>query len=874
MASKGCKVTYNNKEYSYDEFSAALHNGLLNKLIEDGDISEDKLTGDKSVLPNMEGMTERGFATRTKDAPDFELISKETEFNPELLYNPQNMAESKEKVMDMSDEELIANMNEVEQLAEMQSGSNLGVLVLLDKLSRAIATGDSKTATALYEVAAKAGTTLGQLMRQLGELKISSPDAIVFFLDKTLEKLDLKLTDSDRAKIMALAEKAIKTRVAYNDARIKAKNDFSRENLRAMKDAGLLAEDAYIQLQNRVNSTVPKNMWGLYGTIMQGNLLTPLSQATNVWANILFSGVRGSYKAVGAGVDRAIRLFSKNYKPETVIDPEVKKYYYQGLVRGLKEAARQVRTGVDLSNLEKYEMQRGFQPMRSLIQFWSGEGMPVNSKGKVEVNERFKKLIEGVFGMPAEAMFRLLSLGDKPFSRANEMEQLARIGKSKGLTGEKLKQFVMFPDYKSAATAQQEALKSTFQQDSKTANLVNQFLKPSDEKSIMAKYISNPLKFLLRTQMPYVKTPLNIITETMDFVVPILPLGKAIDAYKRGDRREATINFGKAAVGAMIASVAYMLVKEGIVSGTGAGEEKKERELKNGLMPNNSINVSALNRFINGESTELRADDDIISLDKMGIIGSVFGVYANTVKTLTKTEDASQAFYQTLLYAIPASASVMLEQSFLKGTSTLIDAIGTGNYDRWLESTFNAITSIPLPNTLSAINRAKREYMPSLTGDSIGERLSNVIKNKMFMTDDLPVKYNLWGEPITQTPTGSNPWLYNLLDVTKSKTITGNKESIYIYNLYKETEDASVIPDIPKRKFSYNGVTIDKLTDKQYQELIKMTGKQRLIELRDVISASDFDSQTTEDKIALIEGAYSLGATIAKQDFAEKNNIN
>ena len=78
------------------------------------------------------------------------------------------MAESKEKVMDMSDEELIANMNEVEQLAEMQSGSNLGVLVLLDKLSRAIATGDSKTATALYEVAAKAGTTLGQLlMRQV-----------------------------------------------------------------------------------------------------------------------------------------------------------------------------------------------------------------------------------------------------------------------------------------------------------------------------------------------------------------------------------------------------------------------------------------------------------------------------------------------------------------------------------------------------------------------------------------------------------------------------------------------------------------------------------------------------------------------------------
>ena len=132
MASKGCKVTYNNKEYSYDEFSASLHNGLLNKLIEDGDISEAKLTGDISVLPNMEGMTERGFATRTKGAPDFELISKDTEFNPELLYNPQNMAESKEKIMDMSDEELIANMNEVEQLAEMQSGSNLGVLVLLD----------------------------------------------------------------------------------------------------------------------------------------------------------------------------------------------------------------------------------------------------------------------------------------------------------------------------------------------------------------------------------------------------------------------------------------------------------------------------------------------------------------------------------------------------------------------------------------------------------------------------------------------------------------------------------------------------------------------------------------------------------------------
>lgn len=47
---KPCIVKYKGKEYSVEQFSAMLHDGLLNNLIESGAIDQNKLKGDLKLL--------------------------------------------------------------------------------------------------------------------------------------------------------------------------------------------------------------------------------------------------------------------------------------------------------------------------------------------------------------------------------------------------------------------------------------------------------------------------------------------------------------------------------------------------------------------------------------------------------------------------------------------------------------------------------------------------------------------------------------------------------------------------------------------------------------------------------------------------------
>ena len=81
-----------------------------------------------------------------------------------------------------------------------------------------------------------------------------------------------------------------------------------------------------------------------------------------------------------------------------------------------------------------------------------------------EFNQRAKLLVQGTFGIPAEAMFRLLSLGDVPFRRFAEGLELYNIGRGKGLEGDALAQFLKFPDKDSAEQGATEGRKLTFQE--------------------------------------------------------------------------------------------------------------------------------------------------------------------------------------------------------------------------------------------------------------------------------------------------------------------------------------------------------------------------------------------------------------------------
>ncbi len=180
----------------------------------------------------------------------------------------------------------------------------------------------------------------------------------------------------------------------------------------------------------------------------------------------------------------------------------------------------------------------------------------------------------------------------------------------------------------------------------------------------------------------------------------------------------------------------------------------------------------------------------------------------------------------------------IMDQSFLQGLSgltTVLTEIDPNRreraIDRWMESTWRAVTAVPLPNQLSQFHKAEREYMPAYSDFEVGEgRLVNVLKDRLFIQTDIPPKRDWKGDPIKQTPEGSSPLFYNVFDITNARQGTSDPVTVEMYRLAMANE--GVPPTlvgypryIARRTINVNELLPTGGTRKQFAKAYKANGK-------------------------------------------------
>jgi len=142
-------------------------------------------------------------------------------------------------------------------------------------------------------------------------------------------------------------------------------------------------------------------------------------------------------------------------------------------------------------------------------------------------------------------------------------------------------------------------------------------------------------------------------------------------------------------------------------------------------------------------------------------------------------------------------------QSFLTGANGLLKVLSgeASEYDveKWMENTFRSLTAIPFPNTMSAVHRSIREYMPNLRTKSIETKFRYIVMDRLFESEGIPIKIDMLGRKIPQTPEGVKSWYYNLVDFTKEHPVEDQPVLNEIYRLYSLQEDANVIPGFPTK---------------------------------------------------------------------------
>ena len=782
------------------------------------DVSSQVALDNSEVAANAEAAIRQGRAsarirqTAGKAATLYDNVRNEILANPENYISQQNIKASRDKLSSMATGDLMEIMTDEAVGRLSQRNDDMGVLAGIELINRAVAEGNAEAIPSIIAELSKIGTTAGRLLRHFAELKSSTPAGMVMMIEKAVENAGNTLSDTQKQRLNDLAASLME----------------SNAKVRELMEQGIRGEEVDNELNEAVkklkqverdmetfSNAVIERGWGSIGAMLiQGNLLTPMSQITNVVANLYNAALMIPRDIIALPVERLLNTFGYDSPMKRNYSVNAYMYGLRKFGAGFVESLESVITGQE-KDVTEWRIHRGFAPFRSLMSaFGKGEELPLGPDGKASMSQRAKLFVQGTLGIPAETMFRFLGVGDTPFRKGVEGIEVYQEALARGLKGEDLRRFLKHPPMDIRERAEREGRKLTFQEVGVASELGEGFVN-FVQKS--AGRIFNFLpgvngqefaRFLVRSQMPYVRTPANILYETLTFTSPVIAIPRMMADLKRGDSRSAAQNMGKLIMGQSVAYAAEVFIREGIISGALEVGDDEERNMAYDQFPPNSINISALKRFMSGGTASKQADDYFVSYQKLGIFGAIIGARVKATNAADESLGDDPFIANRLVrdaFGVTAFSTMahMMDQSFLQGVSSFTELLSAGDsddferkFERWASSTFQAVSSTVLPNTLAALYKQDREYLPDTRvsqemplEERILQRFRYTILDRTFALGDAPIRVNWKGEPIRQKPRGAVPGGYYLFDVFKARQGEADEVSNEIWRLYEQTEE-------------------------------------------------------------------------------------
>ena len=800
---------------------------------------------------------------KSEKAP--EAFKAEVALQPNTVRPNTPLAAIKDNLEELSDDELNVIARRGISSSSYEESERVGANAIL--AARQI-DSDPTSAAINWNELTKSGSFGGVLLRNLQEY-LNTPAGYLATISKAAEAAKRSVPQSVKDNVLRLfnASKQAKTKLVEAEKFYRS-NPTDKAAIEA-ENARNVAAKATTKLQRYSDSILPKKILGeILPQAIQLTLLSPLSLVKNPIFNVARAvGQLGVRSLANAG-DAVISYVTKQPRTMTQSSLTTRGAVIRGAEKTKEAIQAFIGEGIPASSALAGEGVKGFTVFKSLAQAFTGKDMVTNAKGNIALIDRVRKLTEGIIGSYTEPVGRVLTLGDVPARGFAEGRLLAEQAILAGKSPKEVLASVRFPTRAELKGVSNKAAEATFQQDTKLTAVVG--VVANAVKSIP---IVGPLTKAVIA--PYTKTPVNVVTDVVDVAVPGLAFTKSAYYAVKGDRRKSLEAAAKGIVGTAIGGAAAALYRAGVITGS-APKSPKERGIQYETQPPNTLNMSGLNRLLNGEDPAIQAGDDIRSYENFGYLGTIFNVYSNV---LSKNEGSGllEDVLDVTLKGLPSVASYTLNQTFLKSTNTLLNAISKEDYDSYLESLYGTISSIPFPNTLQAFNKASRENMIDAKTDDSLQLFANVLKSKMpefareaIGAEELPLKRDMWGNPVKQTPEGANPFLYNFLDFTRSRVVPSDESNLALYRLWKETGNADALPSVPSRNVMDKKITYQ-LDESQYAIYQEYVGQRRKVLVDNLFQSATFDGMDADFKIKALEKAYDRGAEDGKRQFLKYN---
>jgi len=750
------------------------------------------------------------------------------------------------------------------------------------------------------------GTNLGRALQAFTRLKNQSGALRARNLINKLKKDGKKLPEAIKNKLLELGD-------AYDEAKIKFKNakDAAQNNPSGQSPVAGKTNMQYFQqqLQNVQNigqqfAAVARpyvsdaSYSSTWETLIRGNLLTPTSTIINITSNAVKAIFNIPINLISTGVSEASGFFGGTKGSKRGFD------YYQagwkyGFMTGIKKGVSIIKKGNLPDTSQGLQIESGFNGFKSMTEALGGViakiqgesdadiaaeyGFNLNEKGKIPDKEKAIKAIEGIFGLPAEAFFRLLGSVDAVFRNMAYYSALSEQAKLSGLKDPKdIENFIILNSDYSNTKADNEALRYVYSNNSGTYKEISKIYGSG-------KGFGGKLRKLIATGViPFAKIPTNLAIEYSEIMIPELSMAKAAyysrQLYILGKKIKSTKNpqaklklesqkqdlarkrdevIGRAVVGYSLSYAGAWIAQSGALSAGAQGEDKKRKDYIYRFERPYSLNLSLLGRYRDGEKSDLWQEGDaIVDYRPLGVFGGILFASQSDKREKEKEksrEITNQTVFSTISdFAWNSSVSetlqYLVDQSFVKGLNAALGALDPRQEEagwRFLSSLLTTLSTAVLPNSLAIFDKANRNYIPEYDSpyegaDKMMVDFMTKVKERWPFDDpnNIMAKVDAFGRPIPQTPEGRNAWFYNAFDVTKySRGLYDEKDVDWerlVYTAVKKGDVMTAFPQSPSPILKTKvGNQSYRLTPEEYEKYAIAKGEARRTIVNQFIQNAD-----------------------------------
>jgi hypothetical protein len=682
---------------------------------------------------------------------------------------------------------------------------------------------------------------------------------------------------------------------AVQDAADNALKERSEKSLGDFQKIAKKAERSATELGNIVNSKT--DLLQRVRSIIQLNTLGVVSLIKNPIYNVFHQAlVRLPKGIIMTGVDQAIyglSLLSNKItgsailKPQTNIFLAQKGYFKQG-GKGGSEAINQVFTGLtSLDYFQKEIRTSQIKPAQAWRDIWDWK------KGDkfLDNAQIADRLIQGTVGIPAEAVARMLNIGDKPFRFAAQAAMAETIATQQfGLKGIDKEIFTTFPKeeatrlYKEKGMNHDDAVKkaealekrivdegeqAVFQQKNlvmEGLNGLGAMMKNFSEDKPIAKGGVAIAKIVGTLNTPFLKTPLNIFWELFNLVTPEVALAQsAIYGYMagrakyKGDSEKASEYAFQAKKWMAHGATGYSLLAAfgyfasiGAISGGGDDDSAKERKGKKTYQKPHALNVAKIMRAFTGGNTRDEDNDLMVDLSWFGAPGMIMNIQADRYENMTQEERDKMSYIAELQNRMHGAAADGLENSIFQGTIAGINAFKQGGrwVNTWVMNQVNVGTNFFQPATFAQFSRGTLPYNPAIKADNFAQELRNNFASRSLLFRAFsgypPSDITIWGDKAMRNNTGAKGVAFNMLGFDEY-----NKDTFAepIFQDFKRTGNSSFFPTDVRPTMTVDGQD-KKMGVEQERQFKTLVGQAR----KSLVAPFINDMATLESKDENLDG--------------------